>query len=78
LNIVVSITDLSKENTRWPSWSWSKEIDRKTFSEDVAPLFADWDPEVRQLIEVSPLSFPAIVRDVAGPDHRPGYRVGYT
>lgn len=68
LNIAVNVTDPAKEGTRWPSSSWSRIVDRTQFARDVAPIFADWDPEVRDIMEVGRTPIPEEPVHDAGPN----------
>jgi salicylate hydroxylase len=48
----VSITDRSKENTRWPLPSWSRIIDKDTCQRKIHRRFTDWDEEAVEIIDV--------------------------
>ncbi|KAF8532306.1 hypothetical protein JB92DRAFT_1311780 [Gautieria morchelliformis] len=64
LNIAVSITDRSKENTRWPLPSWSRYIDKDTCQRKIHRRFADWDEEAVEVIDTIDSSIEWAMMDI--------------
>ncbi|GJJ13748.1 hypothetical protein Clacol_008004 [Clathrus columnatus] len=64
LDVAISITDLSKEGSPWPSNNWSSQLDKETSRRKLAKRFLDSNKEVQDLIKVFDMSIETAVMDV--------------
>ncbi|KIJ50924.1 hypothetical protein M422DRAFT_776847 [Sphaerobolus stellatus SS14] len=64
INLAVSMTFSPQDGSRWPYPAWSTKIDKKTCKRKIARHFANWEGEVRCVVDAIDYAVECAVMDI--------------